>query len=71
MLICLLVEVLAGESEIEDEDSESRRILVPRKRAKRLCMVPPPYGLLRLVGDQSRRVQMIGVYIINLRRGGG
>ena len=66
MRLCFLVEVLPRESLVELKDSKSRRILVCRIGAKRLCLIPPPYGLGGLVGDQSWRVEMIGVDIVHL-----
>lgn len=59
----------AAEAEREFKRPQRARILVGGRIAKGLLVVPPPHSLPRLIGDQSRRVQMISVDEVELGRG--
>ena len=39
------------------------RIVIGRRGAERLLLIPPPHDLRGFVGDKPRRVQMIGIKI--------
>jgi hypothetical protein len=59
-----LIEVLAGEAQVERKHPKARRILIHQRRAKRIA-VPLPALLLALIGDRPRRVQVIAVDVEN------
>jgi len=55
----LFIEVLARDTEWELEDAETSRIFIRREIVERFLIISPPDHLLPVVGDQSRRVEMI------------
>ena len=63
----LRIEHLAGEALVERERAEPARVLIRRRGAERLGLVPPPDdGLVRASRDHSRRVQVIRVHVMQV-----
>lgn len=65
-VVRLLVAIVVRLHQRELEYTQSARVLVGRRSSEGLLMRPAPHRLTGLIRDQSRCVEMIGVYLARL-----
>jgi hypothetical protein len=65
----LPIEVLPRQPQIARKVAEAAGVFIRQIRTERVHIVPSPHHLIRVVGDDSRRIQVIGMYIVDVRSG--
>jgi hypothetical protein len=65
----LPIEVLPRQPQIARKVAEAAGVFIRQIRTEPVHIVRSPHHLIRVVGDDSRRIQVIGMYIVDVRSG--